>query len=89
MTAIIFDLFETLVTEWGRPKYLTREVATDLGVDYHAFRHEWGALGRDRFLGKYPRVEDAYRRALDRLGISRDEQLIIEVAQKRTQYKRK
>jgi len=34
MKAVVFDLFETLVTEWGRPKYTTREVATDLGIDY-------------------------------------------------------
>ena len=89
LKAVIFDLFETLVTEWGRPKYLSREVAADLCVDYQAFRQEWGALGRDRFLGKYAKVEDAYRRVLGNLGINQDEQLLIKIAQKRTQYKRK
>ena len=43
MKAVIFDLFETLVTEWGRPKYTSRQVALDLVVDHHVFQKEWFA----------------------------------------------
>ena len=43
MKAIIFDLFETLITEWGKPKYLTSEVAADLGVEIDA--HGLSLLG--------------------------------------------
>ena len=89
MKAVIFDLFETLITEWGRPKYVTSDVAADLGVDCQLFRREWGALGRDRFLGKYAKVEQAYKKVLDNLGIERDDRLLAQVAHKRTEYKRK
>lgn len=29
-TAVIFDLFETLITEWGHKKYTKREMCSDL-----------------------------------------------------------
>jgi len=83
MKAVIFDLFETLVTEWGRPKYLTKDVAIDLDIGYQLLRREWSALG------KYAKVEDAYKKVLDNLGFVQEEQLLVEVAQKRTQCKRK
>ena len=88
MRAIIFDLFETLVTEWGKPKYLTHDVAIDLDVDPLAFRKEWSELGRDRFLGKYRKAEQAYKAVLDRLDIERDEHFLAKIAEKRKQCKK-
>ena len=88
MKAVIFDLYETLITEWGKPKYLTRDVAADLAVDYERFRQAWHALGNDRFTGKYARVQDAYAQALTSIGVHRDAQLLAKIADKRTQSKR-
>jgi len=87
MKAIVFDLFETLITEWGRPKYLTSDVAFDLDVDEQAFGREWRALGRERFLGQYAKPEAAYKKILDNLGIDREDKLLIKAAQKRIQHK--
>ena len=89
MKAVIFDLFETLITEWGKPKYLTQDVAADLNVDYQTFHQEWRALGDGRYLGKYVKVETAYKKILDNLGLHRDDQLLVKMAQKRTENKSK
>ena len=35
--AVVFDLFETLVTEWGHEKYTKRLMCKDLGVDIDSF----------------------------------------------------
>ena len=31
--AVIFDLFETLITEWGHKKYTKTEMCSELGVE--------------------------------------------------------
>ena len=88
MKAVVFDLFETLVTEWQKPKYLQSEVAADLGVDLQLFLGEWQSLGKQRFLGDYPNVEQVIEKILNNLGVSRDKQLIIKVARKRELIKK-
>ena len=35
--AVIFDLFETLITEWGHEKYTKRKMCEDLGVEKERF----------------------------------------------------
>jgi len=89
MKAVIFDLFETLVTEWGRPKYTTREVAYDLDVDCEAFRREWKLLYSDRHTGKLSESVQAYRAILGSLGVTRAETLLGEIVRKRDACKRK
>ena len=89
MRAVIFDLFETLVTEWGRPKYTTREIADDLDVEYQSFRRELGLLRNDRYLGKLRGTVQAYKTVLGNLGISRGETLLNEIVRKRDECKRK
>ena len=89
MKAVIFDLFETLVTEWGRPKYTTRQVALDLGIDHHVFRKEWSARNRDMmYIGKYTNTEQVYEEILNIMGITRDSKLLTQIADKRADYKR-
>lgn len=89
MRAVIFDLFETLITEWGRPKYTTREIASDFNIGYQAFRREWEALHSDRYLGKLSGTTQVYKKILSNLGIDRDENLLIEISIKRDECKRK
>ena len=83
MRAVVFDLFETLITEWQKTKYLQSEVAADLCVDFELFRQEWQSLGKQRFLGDYPKVEQVFTKILNNLGVDCDSQLILEVARKR------
>jgi putative hydrolase of the HAD superfamily len=87
--AVIFDLFETLVTERGRPKYTTRDIALDLNVDYQEFRSEWVSLHNERYLGKLSGTVQVFQRILANLGTSRDENLLITISNKRDECKRK
>ena len=50
--AVIFDLFETLVTEWGHEKYTKRKMCADLGLPYEAFSAHWEALHEKQYRGE-------------------------------------
>ncbi len=39
--AVIFDLFETLITEWGHKKYTKNEMCADLGLERERFDAYW------------------------------------------------
>lgn len=49
--AVIFDLYETLITEWVSRKYLSSECARDLGIDHLLFREIWNSRHRDMDTG--------------------------------------
>ncbi|MCL2171611.1 MAG: HAD family hydrolase [Defluviitaleaceae bacterium] len=88
MKAVVFDLFETLITEWQKVKYLQSEVAADLGVDLQLFRQEWQKLGKQRYLGNYPKMEQVYEAILNNLGVDCESRLIFAAARKRELTKR-
>ena len=48
--AVIFDLFETLITEWGHEKYTKRQMCADLGVDKDRFNVFWKEKEEDRYI---------------------------------------
>lgn len=50
--AVIFDLYETLITEWGHKKYTKSEMSSDLGIDSEKFDLYWDEKEEDRYLGK-------------------------------------
>ena len=43
--AVVFDLFETLITEWMSEKYLASQCAKDLGIDRDFFKAAWKRYG--------------------------------------------
>ena len=49
--AVIFDLFETLITEWGHKKYTKSEMCADLGIEREIFDVYWKEKSSDRYLG--------------------------------------
>lgn len=49
--AVIFDLFETLITEWGHKKYTKNELCADLGIDRTQFDIFWDEKAQDQYLG--------------------------------------
>jgi len=49
---VIFDLFETLITEWGHKKYTKNEMCADLGIERGQFDIYWDEKGDDRYLGE-------------------------------------
>lgn len=50
--AVIFDLFETLITEWGHEKYTKRKISEDLHMDHDLFSLYWEENAYGRYLGK-------------------------------------
>lgn len=42
--AVLFDLFETLITEWGHEKYTKNQMCADLGIERAQFSHFWDEL---------------------------------------------
>lgn len=50
--AVIFDMFETLVTHYKSPLYFGSEIARDLGMDKNTFLKAWNKYEDDRTLGK-------------------------------------
>ena len=65
--AVIFDLFETLITEWGHEKYTKRKMCADLGVDKEQFDVFWEEKEEERYLGEID-CEGSIRYAINRLG---------------------
>lgn len=52
--AVVFDLFETLITEWVSCKYLSSHCARDLGMDAHQFKALWEHYSTHLTTGKMP-----------------------------------
>jgi putative hydrolase of the HAD superfamily len=50
--AVIFDLFETLITEWGHEKYTKRRISDYLHLNYELFSKFWEGNAYGRYQGK-------------------------------------
>ena len=60
MKAVIFDMFETLVTLHSVPRYFGRNVAADLGADVDEFYPLWHETEEARSKGKMTFEESLY-----------------------------
>ena len=49
--AVIFDMFETLVTHFNSPLFKGKEIADEIGIPEKDFRIIWDATDEDRTLG--------------------------------------
>ena len=65
--AVIFDMFETLVTLFTGRTYFSEHIAADLGQPIEAFRKCWHETEKDRTLGKYS-MEEGLTITLKNLG---------------------
>ena len=50
--AVIFDMFETLVTHFESPVYMAKQICADIGISEQKFREIWDVTDEDRTLGK-------------------------------------
>ena len=66
--AVIFDMFETLVSLFQGKTYFGENIAADLGVDPQLFRREWHATEHARTVGEYT-IEEGLKLTLEKLGI--------------------
>lgn len=83
--AVIFDMFETLVTLYRSPQYFGEDVAKDLGLEEAKFREIWDATERDRSIGLRT-YEDVISEIMEKNGIY-SEELLKKVVTKRTATK--
>ena len=60
MKAVIFDMFETLVTLYSVPRYFGRNIAADLGADINEFYPLWHETEEARSKGKMTFEESLY-----------------------------
>jgi len=84
--AIIFDLFETLITEWGHEKYTKKKMCNDLGCDVEAFSPLWESLHEKQYRGDLG-FEESLRYIADKLHVSCDDVCIQKIAQRRKSTK--
>ena len=66
--AVIFDMFETLVTLFQGKTYFSEDIAADLGIGMNDFRREWHVTEKDRSTGKYT-IGEGLAIALKQLGV--------------------
>lgn len=67
--AVIFDMFETLVTLFEGRTYYSEDIAADTGVDENEFRKHWHFTEHDRTTGKMT-VEEGLAYAFEKLGVN-------------------
>ncbi len=72
--AVVFDMFETLVTLFTGRTYFSEDIAVDVGVDPVLFRKEWHTIEHERSIGKYS-IEEGLVLILKRLGIYSEEKV--------------
>lgn len=83
--AVIFDMFETLITHFETPLYFGREMSEDMGVSYDEFIVYWRATEDDRTKGIIS-FDDVIKNALYSFGQYSDEVFEL-VLKKRTETK--
>lgn len=84
--AVIFDLYETLVTEWVSKKYLSSQCAKDLGVDTALFRQIWESCHAKMDTGALS-YHQVLSQILEKAGKTPDDALITACEQKRIETK--
>jgi putative hydrolase of the HAD superfamily len=80
--AVIFDMFETLVTLFEGKVYFGENIAADVGVDPAAFRKEWHSIEKERSTGVYT-IEQGLEIVMKRLGVYTEENVRLAAAKRR------
>lgn len=83
--AVIFDMFETLVTHYESPLYMGKQIAQDIGIEEQKFREIWDTTENERTLGKKT-LEEVIEEVL-RVNGRYSEELFEKVVARRKQSK--
>lgn len=83
--AVIFDMFETLITHYNSPLYFSAQMANDAGIPVENFQPIWHATENDRTVGKLT-LQDVLERILRDNGCY-SEQLLEDITKKRVEAK--
>lgn len=84
--AVIFDLFETLITEWGHKKYTKSEMSADLGIEREKFDFFWDEKEEARYLGDIS-FEDSILYVCKKCGKTVDNSVLSAIVDKRVETK--
>jgi len=84
--AIFFDLFETLVTEWGHKKYTKNEICADLGIERTTFDRFWNIKEQERYMGSIS-FEESLLYVSEKSGKHFDDTVISNIINKRIKTK--
>ena len=76
--AVIFDMFETLITHYNSPLYFGWQMAEDAGADVEAFLKRWRGLEADRTIGKIS-LEQTLEQILKECGVY-SEEMVAKIA---------
>lgn len=86
MQAVVFDLFETLVTELNVPVRRAGALASQLGVDAIAYKREWRLRRQEIVLGRCS-FRDVLRQIASELGGVADEAVLDDLRAERIAQK--
>ncbi len=80
--AVIFDMFETLVSLFEGRTYFGEHIAADVGADPAAFRKEWHSIEEARSTGTYT-IEEGLEVCLKKLGVYTKEKVELAASKRR------
>ena len=80
--AVIFDMFETLVTLFEGRTYFSENIAYDVGVPMDEFRREWHKNEHERTIGIYT-MEEGIALTLKNLGVYSEEHVQLAAGKRR------
>lgn len=83
--AVIFDMYETLITHFQSPLYFGTQIAVDAGIPENKFLEMWEPTSKDRTIGKMT-LEEALETILKKNNCFSDE-LLNQIVQKRIKTK--
>ncbi len=83
--AVIFDMFETLITHFNSPLYFGKQIAEDMGIPEKKLREIWDSTDGARTIGKMT-LEEVLEQIL-RASDKYDAELVKKIAKKRTDTK--
>lgn len=84
--AVIFDMYETLITHYEIPLYFGKQIAEDMGIDHKVFRKVWEPSEIERTLG-YTTFEETIEKILIKNDIY-DKTLFNKIINKRKNCKK-
>lgn len=72
--AVIFDMFETLITHYDSPLYFGTQIASDAGIENEVFHRTWKSAEQERMAGEIT-LGEMLGRILKENGVFSDELL--------------
>ena len=88
MKAVLFDLFETLVTQKHSDRPSEQSFADKLGLNLDDVRAWWGDSARDRMTGKFATYQEMLSALYGSLGVAVENATIEEISRDRLRRKR-